>query len=271
MEQRSFPTPLGDVCLRGSAEAFRGAGPVVFAIGGALPRKGELEWLSVENAGIVYANLPGFFCPPFPSNSIEHFVEAFDSVIESAFRGRPVTAFGLSTGAVVTAGLRSPQIVGKLLVEPFFSTAKLWPLVEVIRGAMPTASEAYQRWCWGWCTDVLGIAAQTVTDRRFDHLPCLETPTVAVLGSIPLQPPRSMQGLPSFTDQDDRRLLETAGVEIVQAIGGHNIPKNDPQAIVRALTALVARTDPGFHDDHQEEAAAHAEASLAADHDSPPG
>ena len=270
MDEWSFPTPLGDVWLRGSAEAFRSAAPVVFAINGALPRKGDLEWLSVENATIVYANLPGFFCPAFPGNSVERFVEAFDRVIESAFRGRPVTAFGLSAGAVVTAGLRAPQIVGKLLVEPFFSTAKLWPLIEVIRGALPTTSEAYQRWCWEWCTDVLGISAQAVADRRFEHLLCLETPTVALLGSISLQPPRPMQGLPSFTDEDDRRLLETAGVEIVQAIGGHNIPKNDPQAIVRTLTALIARTDPRFQHDRRAEAAATTDASSAADRDSPP-
>jgi hypothetical protein len=243
MEQWSFPTPSGDIWLRGSAEAFRGAGPVVFAINGALPQKGDLEWLSAPNAGIVYANLPGFFCPAFPANSIGHFIEAFDRVIESAFRGRRVTAFGLSAGAVVTAGLQSSQIVGKLLVEPFFSTGKLWPLIELIRSAIPTASEAYQHWCWGWCSDVFGIAADTVADRRFDHLLYLQAPTVAVVGSISLQPPRPMQGLPSFTDEDDRRLLETAGVEIVEAAGGHNLPKSDPEAIVRALTALVARTD----------------------------
>ena len=60
-----------------------------------------------------------------------------------------------------------------------------------------------------------------------------------VRGDEPLDPPRSMQGLPSLCDDTDAAWLSAKGARFYPARGGHNVPANDPDAIMAALKAAV--------------------------------
>jgi hypothetical protein len=230
MEQRSFQTPFGEVWLWGKPAAFDGDRPLVLVIRGAMPLRHALEWLQPSEADIVFAHLPGFHSPVLVASSIGVFIAAFDVVIRQAFADRSIVVLGVSAGAIVAAGLRAPQLAARVLIEPFFSTAKLKPLAAVVRRLLADANEPYRRWVW----HVLGIALDAVEDRRYGHLLTPDLPIYAVVGDVPLsQPPPA--ALPSLTDDADRALLIEAGADLRVARGGHDMPSEDPGAIVAAM------------------------------------
>jgi hypothetical protein len=237
VEPRAFQTSTGTVVLWSDPATFEGSGPIVFAIRGAMAGLQDLEWLSETVPNVVYTHLPGFHSPFLRDTSIAAFIHAYDAAIAEMFGSRPVTVLGVSAGALVAAGLTSTQITGRLMIEPFFSTANLWALVELVRAALPTANEAYRRWCW----DVLGISSSSVADRQYGCLLPKSGRRIAIVGDVPLLPRRPMWTLPSLTTDDDRRLLEASCVEVVVASGGHNIPQSDKDAILRALGRLLTR------------------------------
>ena len=122
--------------LWGRPEAFSGDRPVVLVIRGTFPERHNLEWLDLPATTWCFAHLPGFYCPLATTNSIESFIAAFDVAIQTSFAERRLIVLGSSTGALVAAGLRSPQIVARMFIEPFFSTAKLITLAAVLRTIM---------------------------------------------------------------------------------------------------------------------------------------
>jgi hypothetical protein len=139
-------------------------------------------------------------------------------------------------GALVAAGLRTAAIEGKVFIEPFFSTSKLWALSEFLRMKVRSDNAGFWRWAW----PILGISPDRAEDRSYADLLRADAPIVAVMGDIPLLPPRMVVGLPSLTDDDDRGLLLAAGARIVTASGGHGVPLSDPDAVARALDMILA-------------------------------
>jgi Alpha/beta hydrolase family len=137
VEPRAFQTSTGTVVLWSDPATFEGSGPIVFAIRGAMAGLQDLEWLSETVPNVVYTHLPGFHSPFLRDTSIAAFIHAYDAAIAEMFGSRPVTVLGVSAGALVAAGLTSTQITGRLMIEPFFSTANLWALVELVRAALP--------------------------------------------------------------------------------------------------------------------------------------
>ncbi len=125
MQTRAIQTRVGVVPIWGDFDAYDPARPLVLAIRGALPGPEDLEWLRPARADIAFLHLPGFYSPLLINNSVGVTIHAFDHVITTVFTERRIVLLGASTGALPAIGLRSPQIVGRVLVEPFFSTAKL--------------------------------------------------------------------------------------------------------------------------------------------------
>jgi hypothetical protein len=230
MERRIFETTLGPLWLWGEPWAFQGERPLVLVIRGAMARADDLEWLTLADHDLVFAHLPGFHSPMLAANSVGTFIFAFDAAIRGAFPQRRITVLGSSAGAIVAAGLRAPQLVARVLVEPFFSTGKLAPLAAMLRGQMPVTTEPYRRWIW----DILGISSEAIEDRHYEHLLIPDLPIHAVVGDIPLAQPVT-GGLPSLTDEADRALLRAAGADLRVAPGGHDLPNMAPKAIAEAL------------------------------------
>jgi hypothetical protein len=236
MERRIIETDLGPIWLWGLAEAFTGDRPVVLVIRGTLPLRHDLEWLESPSHDLVFAHLPGFHCPLAVTSSVGVFIAAFDAVIRRTFDGRRLIVLGSSAGALVAAGLRSPQIVARMFIEPFFSTAKLTALAPLMRELMVAVN---QQWFRDWVWSVLGIADDAVADRRYAHLLTGDLPIYALVGDPKrrIAPPEQ---LPSLTDEADRALLVAAGAQMRMAAAGHDVPWADANAIVRTLREVTA-------------------------------
>jgi len=236
MQLRAIETRQGPVWLKSAFDTHDPTHPLVLAIGGAFPGEHDLEWLRVEGADLVLANLPGFHSPFLQTSTVDAFITAFSEATQTAFADREVIGLGISTGALVVTGLRVPQLKAAVLVEPFFSTAKLWPLIELTRLYFPQLDERHRQWCW----TVLGISANDVADRRYGHLVQPGPPTRVICGDIPLFPRRPVRGLPSLTDDDDRGLLRRAGAQLTSVPGGHNVPQDAPEILVQTIQGLLA-------------------------------
>jgi hypothetical protein len=235
MDLKIIETDRGAIWLWGRPEAFSGGRPVVLVIRGTFPERNNLEWLDLASHDLVFAHLPGFYCPLAAANSIEGFIASFDTAIRTSFAERRLIVLGSSTGALVAAGLRSPQIVARMLIEPFFSTAKLTDLAAVLRTSMARIEQpTFNDWVW----DVLGIAAERTEDRDYAHLLRGDLPIYALLGD-PQRPVVAPERLPTLTDATDRERLIAAGAQLRQAAAGHDVPYADAQAILATLREVA--------------------------------
>jgi pimeloyl-ACP methyl ester carboxylesterase len=215
--------------------------PLVLVIRGAMPRPDQLEWLSAPAAEMAFVHLPGFHSPPLPEPGIEAFAAHFDRLVSDRFLGRNVVLVGLSVGALVAAAMRAPGIRARLLVEPFFATAHLWPLHEMIRSLLPSQDADFRR----WVEAVLGTAADRIEERDYRHVLTGDVPLYALVGDVPLNPRRPMYGLPSLTTEPDIVLLRAAGAHIRQVRSRHNMPEDAPAAIQDMLAlVLSAKSEP---------------------------
>jgi pimeloyl-ACP methyl ester carboxylesterase len=207
-------TSHGRVPVWGSFDSDR---PLVLAIRGAFPTPDHLADLEPPGADLALVHLPGHHSPRLRTTSIVAFISAFDQVIENHWRGRQVTVVGVSTGALVALGLRSPEVRGVLAVEPFFSTAKLWPMVEFAHRELRTSDQAALH---DWMDAIFGYTLAGVTDRNYEAvLKRRDRPATMLVGDVPLNPRRPVRGMPSLTDEDDRRRLPCR-----VSPGGHDIP-----------------------------------------------
>ena len=176
---------------------------------------------------MALVHLPGFYSPVLVTTSVGVFIAAFDEVISKLFAGRKITAVGLSVGAIVALGLRSPEVRAVLAVEPFFSTAKLWPIIYFVRH-MLRADEALPR---AFAADIFGVTQVSITDRDYSAvLQRSDRPALAVFGDVPLNPSRDVIGLPSLADEADRTRLPH-----VVTLGGHAVPTSVIRGALRIL------------------------------------
>jgi pimeloyl-ACP methyl ester carboxylesterase len=221
----SVETALGRVPISGSFDSDR---PLVLAIRGAFASVDQLSDLDPPDHDLALLHLPGFHSPRLTETSMEAFVAAFDEVIRQRFAGRQITVVGISTGAVVALGLRAPEVRGVLAVEPFFSTAKLWPLIEFLRRELQANPQPALH---EWVDAIFGVSMSGVVDRNYQAvLARRDRPVLGLVGDVPLNPVRPVWGLPSLTDEADRALLPN---KLVQ--GGHNVPTDAIRSALRNL------------------------------------
>jgi pimeloyl-ACP methyl ester carboxylesterase len=227
MEQ--IETTLGPVPVWGGP--FDSDRPLVLGIRGAFPPRDLMADLDPPGADLALVHLPGFFSPVIRPMSIETFARAFDEMIERRFPGRRITLVGMSTGAVAALAMRAPQIEAVLAVEPFFCTAKLWPLIAFVQDGLKTRANPVTR---EWCEGIFGYFENGVVDRDYRHLAADPArPTLMMAGETALWPVRTIEQLPSLADEADRALLPHKVVP-----GGHNVPMADIRAGLAELQTL---------------------------------
>ena len=182
--------------------------PALVAVGGAwAPDEFNHELVDwFPGASVLIAPLPGMGGSTTITFEPARLSVAMDEVIGLLLPGRSIVAYGASTGALVTLGLRSPGILRHVAVEPFFRTAPLWPLLKSVREFIAKAPEMSGG--ARAAEEIFGLAGDKVVDR--DYRPLLEglcVPTDVVLAQMPLEPEREMGGWPSLTSAEDRRRL----------------------------------------------------------------
>ena len=223
-------TSLGGVPVWGAFESDR---PVVLGISGAFPLEDGMAGLVVEGADSASLHLPGMFSPVTAELSVAAFARAFDEVVGQLFARRAVIVVGASTGAVVALAMKAPQIRGVVAAEPFFSTGKLWPLLEwLLRHELPRNPDPVMR---RWVDAIFGVTEGGVTDRNYTFvLDRKDRPVIALAGAEPLHPRRPVTDFPSLMSEADRDLLPPRVVA-----GGHEIPMS---ALRAAAAELLGRT-----------------------------
>lgn len=134
---------------------------------------------------------------------------------------RPIMAFGVSTGGLVTLGLRRADVRRIVVVEPPILTEGVWPL-ELFREQAPESGREFVR-------NVFGVGDMQVEAR--DHswvLEGLAAPTLALIGTDPLMPRRAFARMPSLIGDGTLRLLKEHPLVSLEfaANAGHNIPRD---------------------------------------------
>jgi hypothetical protein len=192
------------------------SGPVVFVVRGALPPIDQFSELQSLCRNVVLVHLPGFHSPVVRPISVQTFAEHYDAAIGSIFPNREIHLIGISTGSLVVQAMNTPNSTAAILVEPFLTTAKLWPLIEIVRREL---RESQQPLLHTWLHAVLGYRLNEIEERDYRHLAAIKRPTLAVVGDIKLMPQRRLLGLPSLSDDEDRAKFRHRVVK-----GGHAIP-----------------------------------------------
>ncbi|HEY3950023.1 alpha/beta fold hydrolase [Phenylobacterium sp.] len=182
--------------------------PVLFVMGGIWTPDDNLhevvDWFA--GATVIVAPLPGMGSTFTNSFDIANSIRTVDAAIPALVPNRKVVAFGVSTGCLVTLGLRCPQIVRQVALEPFFRTAPLWPFLNSARAMLAAAPERKGAFQAAW--EIFGLKDDAVTDRDHRHLlRDLTVPMDAIMGREPLEPERSFDGWPSLTSAEDRAAM----------------------------------------------------------------
>lgn len=224
--------------------------PVLFAMGGIWTPDDNLhevvDWF--QGASVIVAPLPGMGSTYTKTFEIAVATQVADAALETLVPGRKVVAFGVSTGCLVTLGLRSPLVTRHVALEPFFRTAPIWPFLygarEMLR-AEPDRLGAQQA---AW--EIFGLKDSTVTDRDYRHLlRDLQAPTDVIVGREPLEPQRSCEGWPSLTSAEDRAAMAAHPLVTVHEGppgSGHYLqgtPEGEAQVKAVLLQALRAARD----------------------------
>lgn len=210
--------------------------PLVLMIRGIFPPLHRHADLGPRGADLALLHLPGFHSKVIRPISVDRFAQAFDELVRIRFPDREITLVGTSTGALVALAMTAPQVKAKLAVEPFFSTAKLWPLISLVRTKLQKATNPLLH---EWMEAVLGYTLSGVSDRNYEHLAAQVMPTLVLAGDTPLTPVRKMTQLPSLCDPQDRARLPYKVVR-----GGHDIPVEEIRAALGDLARLAGQAPP---------------------------
>lgn len=226
MNRLVIHTPLGPVPLVGRLQAAADR-PALLAIGGMFPPKDYLHDLIDDFPGdVVVGALPGMKSPIFREPSFATFSAAYDAVVTRLFPSQPVVVLGVSTGALVAMGMRAPSVRALVLVEPFLSTAKLWPLIAYLRTRMDQL--ASEKPLHRYLFDLFGVTLTGCENRDYQHLADrISVPAAVLCGGVPMNSPRELPARPSLTDDQDRQRL-TANPHVRLYVAdphiGHDVP-----------------------------------------------
>ncbi len=166
-----------------------------------------VDWF--PGAGVVVAPFPGMGGSLTPTFDVADMARAVDTIIGSHFRNTAIVTYGVSTGCLVTLGLRSPEIFRHVATEPFFRTAPLWPLQRTlcefllaepdkIGGAL-AAKELF-----GYTPPPV----ESQVDRDYRHvMDGISAPVEVILADRKLEPVRELATWPSLTSAEDRERL----------------------------------------------------------------
>jgi hypothetical protein len=255
MDRLTVQTRFGPLPVVGRLHAGRRRATLL-AVGGAFPPADFLHDLVDKhpNDNVIVGSLPGMRSPSFERHLPANYSAAFDDLIEILLPTQPIVAYGVSTGCLVTLGLRAPNIVRHIAQEPFFNTRDLWPFQAYAQEKLTASPD--NTLLADFLASVFGIRPGSVDNVDYEHLARgIRIPTDAIVAESPLLPKRPLDYWPSLTSDHDRDLLRASEmVRLHQAAKGtgHNIVVNAVgerfahQVRVNALeeAARIRETDP---------------------------
>jgi pimeloyl-ACP methyl ester carboxylesterase len=237
VETRVFDTSLGEIWLRGEADAMADNRPAVVVIAGAFapPEPFDLLQQHLPEAAVLVGHIPGNHCPSLAANTPGVFMAAYSAAI--AQLDRPTIVCGASLGGLVALGLRAPTVRALIVLDPLIRTSGLAYALGDFRRALargPTAEEVDLIW------NVFGISADTVEERSYAGvLDGLRIPTLCMVGELPTAATRL--AYPSIVTEADRALLAAhPAIRLQVALGaGHHLHVDTPDLVLAALHGLL--------------------------------
>ena len=227
-------TPLGPIWLWGRITGR----PTLLIVSGAFADFAVMDHFQglLPDLDVLRTHLPGNHGPRLTETSIEAYAAALSDALRQTVRA-PLAVMGISVGALVALGLRSPRLVGLLLIEPPIFTEHLWPLAV---GVDPAKDPEFMQ-------AIFGIAdAKVVAPRDYSGLLArLTVPAEVLLGDAALMPPRPFEKSPSLVDERARAALRaTPFVSTTVAPGaGHHVAAESGEVFVAAVHRLLRRLD----------------------------
>lgn len=223
--------PMTIQTTRGAVSIWSGpvrGGHLVFAIRGAFAASDQLLELAdlLPEADVAVADLP-----TTGAISIAAFADTFREVLAPI--RRPLTLVGASVGGLVALALSDLGDV--VALDPPLSPGRLWPLHEIVArksraGDLTAASQ-------DWFRRILGCG---VPQSDLDYRPLLDglrRRAVVLAGARPLDPPRSLQSIPSLLSAEDLDILRRHPMVDLRFSprSDHDIMGRDPSAVVHAI------------------------------------
>jgi pimeloyl-ACP methyl ester carboxylesterase len=229
-------TPLGPVWLWGRPTGR----PTLLVITGLFADADTMDHIGglLPEVDVLRAHLPGNHCPRLSAVSVGVFASALSSALQQVVTA-PLGILGLSVGALVAMGVRTPNLKGLILIEPPVFTENLWPLAHPELIARDPELMAA----------VFGVGDGGVTEPR-DYSALvrgLSVPTVVLLGDRPLMPQRPVESMPSLVDEASRDILaRQPNVSLSIAPGaGHHVAKQAPSLLAHHVRRLVRALQAG--------------------------
>jgi len=248
MQTTVAQTSLGPIPLWAPADALASAKPVVLVITGAWAEPDDM----IKTAAVVgpdwdavVMRLPGNGTPALAETSIAAWARAVGELVEATFAGRPVVLVGLSVGALVALGVRSPLVRRVLAIEPPLVMEKLWPMARALR--MRWRDDPAAR---PFIEAVFGVTEAAIEPRTYFDLFEGAPPVEVMFGEVALYPQRPLERFPSFVDEAERGWLAARpGVAVHVAPGaGHNIHVFAPgvlrEVLLSALDKAISTAEP---------------------------
>lgn len=190
-----------------------------------------------EVADVVFVRLPAHGTSPFaPTPSLEVLAARSREALETLLPARTTVLAGESLGGLIALAA-SPVAQRVVAIDPFLTTAKLWP-VQRWRKDDERYAPFYR--------NIFGLTEAEVIDFDYRRLITdLACPAEVLAGSEPLLPPRATQRMPSLLDESDRALIRASRLATLTVVeGGHALLDTSPAeclaAIRRALQACSA-------------------------------
>lgn len=207
MDRLVVETSLGPLPFVGRIHTDR-AKPAMLIIGGAFAPSDHMHDMvdMYPQASILVGYLPGMHSASLGTWDMAKLSSAFDEALALLFPSQPLVAYGVSTGALITLGLKAANLRRHLVEEPFLSTESLWPFIAYARDRMTKNPDLIALKGFFW--EVFGITHETVVNRDYRSLlDAIAVPTDVVVADLPLLPARDLPTWPSFITEPDRELM----------------------------------------------------------------
>lgn len=242
MQMTVAQTGLGPIPLWAPDGALASERPIVLVITGAWAQPNDMIMTSKVVApawDAAVMRLPGNGTPELAETSVPAWSRAVGELVDITFVGRPVVLVGLSIGALVALGVRSPLVRRIIALEPPLVMRKLWPMLDALREKWRDEPASRR-----FVETVFGVTGTAVETRVYFDLFDGDLPPVdVVVGAEPLYPERATGRYPSFVDEPERAWLAARpGVSLTVAPGaGHNIHVLAPSVLRDVLLSGLAK------------------------------
>lgn len=187
--------------------------PVALLLHGALGNHSLLLASAAEFAAsfhVVIADLPGHGRSSPSADATVAGIAADLTTVAGGMAHRPLYLIGESFGGLVALAMAPalPNLVGVVLVDPPFTTAKQWHVAQACRGLMSQGPSPFLR---RFCEEALGFGPDGAVINDLVYYGLLDrvsAPVLVITGTERLGQPRPLQLVPCCVDETDLFVLD---------------------------------------------------------------